>query len=117
MRGGLQHWARACLLIALVVLGTAPLDLQVGQTAGVNAHPSTVADDCCETEVDARHAAARHTSECLQLCGTGGQALAPASVGLPLPLAPQFRLESDTSGDTRFADLDPHPPKRLSDTI
>lgn len=111
MRAGLQHSARTWLLIALVVIGMSLFDLGAGQRI-VGVDLLTAADACCEPEVDAGHA-----SECLPICGTGGQAVLPGFITLPLPFAPQFRPEPDIGGDTRFADLDPHPPRRLSDTI
>jgi len=115
MKAGLQRWARACLLMILVVLGTSPLAAWAEGTAGRHAVAGmdqlVVADPCCRPDADAGH------SGCLPVCSPAGQALVPDHVELPLLLSANVLPASDVGAVTRFADLEPHPPRRLSDTI
>lgn len=114
MKTALQQWARSCLLIALVVLGTFPLDARAEGAAGPHtaAGPDRLmaAETCCSPEALAGH------GECLPVCGPAGQALAPDNIELPLLLAAKVRPAPDLGVGGRFADLEPHPPRRLFDS-
>jgi hypothetical protein len=110
MRADVGHRARACLLTALVVLGVIALGLQVG---GRSSTQTTVVTIPTAAEEDA---ATTHVAECVPICGASHAIwsgapeffLLPASGVLPAP---------DVGADTRFADLEPHPPRDFSDTI
>jgi hypothetical protein len=101
-------------LVALV-LGTSPLDLQAEGMAGAltiaNTVLSAAAEECCRPE------AIEHADECLPLCGTGGQAVLPATIELPLPPAQGFHPLSLVGAHNRVADLEPAPPRQVFRTI
>lgn len=111
MKTALQQWARSCLLIALVVLGTSALDARAegapGPHTAAGMNQLMAADTCCAQEVYAGH------GECLPGCSPAGQALVPNHLELPLLLAANILPAPDLGAGTRFADLEPHPPKRL----
>jgi hypothetical protein len=115
MKAGLRYWGRVCLLVALILQGTAPLDLRAEGMAGAltiaKTGLSAAAEDCCGPE------ASQHADECLPLCSTGGQAVLPATIELPLTSAQGFRPLPGIGADNRFADLEPDPPRPTSKTI
>lgn len=112
MKAGLLYWGRACLLLALVLQGTAPLELRAEGMAGAltitETGLSAAAEDCCGPQ------ASQHAHECLPLCGTGSQAVLPAIIEL-LPASTEgFRPLPGIGADNRFADLEPDPPRPTS---
>lgn len=115
MKNALRQWARSCLLIALVVLGTFPLDARAEGAADPHTPAGLdqlmAADTCCSLEAHAGH------GECLPVCGPAGQALAPDHLELPPLIAANILPAPNLSAGTRFADLEPHPPRRPFETI
>lgn len=115
MKAGLQFWGRAFLL-AVLVLGTSPLHAgadtgaTLPEVTGTESAAGTEA--CCGSEAPGKHAA-----ECLPHCSTGGQAVLPGTIELPLASIEGFRLEPGIGADNRVADLEPDPPRRISKTI
>ena len=112
MKTHLQLWARAFLLVVLV-LGTSPLHAAAEPRVALQETANVVAgtEACCGTEVPGGHAA-----ECLTLCSTGGQMVLPASIELPVASTQGLRPEPRTGADNRFPDLEPDPPRRSSRT-
>jgi hypothetical protein len=113
MKASLRYWGRVCLLVALVLQGTSPLDLRGEGMAPTIAETglSAAAEDCCGPE------ASQHAHECLPLCSTGSQAVLPATIELPLASTKGFRLLPGIGPGNRFADLEPDPPRRTSKAI
>jgi hypothetical protein len=115
MKACLQYWVRASLLAVMVALGMAPFGVRAESVTSAQAIAditlSAGAEDCCGAE-----AAMAHPAKCLSICDAG-QAVLSGAIECLLPPVSNVWPAPDIGADTRFADLEPHPPKDFSGTI